>query len=142
MRERLTTLAGALAALIIVYALFFGGRESAPEPPRPVTAEAAGDGLRGLFLWLTAEGIPTHSLRERYTVLPALERPIRQPLARQGRGQISAGEAHRLGHELRRRGVGEAIAGERHRSPRLDRLPHHRRLVDAEIRVEVRRLDG
>lgn len=69
MRERLTTLIGALAALCIVYVLFFGGRETGPPPAKPVTEEPAADGLRALYLWLTTDGIPTVSLRQRYPAL-------------------------------------------------------------------------
>src|SRR4051812_20268942 len=44
--------------------------------------------------WPTPAQCPSH-------LRPALERPIAQPLAPQRRRQIGAGEAQRLGHQLR-----------------------------------------
>ncbi len=68
MRERLITLFGALLALAVVYGLFFGDREK-PPPTKPVTAETGPNGLYAVFEWLNSEGVPTLSLRDRYSQL-------------------------------------------------------------------------
>ena len=74
MRDRMTTLAGAILALLVVYALFFGS--PAPERPvtRPTTAERGGNGYYALYHWLAGEQVPTMSLRDRFTTLGATGR--------------------------------------------------------------------
>jgi hypothetical protein len=70
MRERLTTLAFALGALLVFATLFLrGGVPGRRELPGPTTLEAKGNGLLGLTTWLKEEGVPTVSLRERFGVL-------------------------------------------------------------------------
>ena len=66
MRERLTTLIGALAAVYLVFVLLIP-REvpSAPES-MPTTADRGSRGLRGLQDWIESSGIRARSLRERY----------------------------------------------------------------------------
>ena len=70
MRERLTTLIGALAAVYLVFVLLVP-REvpSAPES-MPTTADRGSRGLRGLQDWIESSGIRAKSLRERYDRLP------------------------------------------------------------------------
>lgn len=69
MRDRLTTLAGALLALGIVYALFFSGGEREAAPTRPVTTERGPNGYFALHRWLTDAGLQVVSLRERFDLL-------------------------------------------------------------------------
>lgn len=70
MRERLVTLALALAALLVFLALFVhaagppGAGESAP-----TSLDRSNDGLRGAFTWLTEEGVRTRALRQRFTAV-------------------------------------------------------------------------
>ena len=71
MRERLTTLACALGALFLFATLFFRGdtlvaRRASP----PTSVERAANGLAAARNWLTAEGVRTVSLRERFDSLP------------------------------------------------------------------------
>ncbi len=70
MRERLTTFACALGALVVFATLFLHGQ--ALEQPRaaaPTTLERGDNGLRAALLWLQGEGIRTLSLRERFYAL-------------------------------------------------------------------------
>jgi hypothetical protein len=69
MRERLTTLACALGALLVFATLFVRGGGLEQRGTRPTTAERAGNGLRGAFLWLQGEGVRTRALRERFDAL-------------------------------------------------------------------------
>lgn len=74
MKERLITLALAIAAFAAFYALM-APKPSGPEaerPTRPTTIEAGPNGYLGLMRWLTAERVPMLSLRERYTKLQQL----------------------------------------------------------------------
>ena len=73
MRERLTTLALALAALLVFLTLFV----HAEGPPGrgmsvPTSADREQNGLLGAFTWLSEEGVHTRPVRERFTVLPRL----------------------------------------------------------------------
>jgi len=69
-RERLTTLACALGALVIFASLFLHGAALAPERAAlPTTAERGDSGLLGAMTWLAGEGIRTVSLRERFDTL-------------------------------------------------------------------------
>lgn len=69
MRERLTTLAGALLALAVVYGLFFAGETEPPPVTRPTTVEKGDNGYFALHEWLAAGNVKTYSLRERFTSL-------------------------------------------------------------------------
>jgi hypothetical protein len=73
LKERLITLALALAALLAFYALM-GPRPSGPQekPTRPISIEQGPNGYLGLMRWLSAEGVPVVSLRERYGELAEL----------------------------------------------------------------------
>jgi hypothetical protein len=67
MRERLTTLACALGALLLFGTLFLRSdtlaeRRASP----PTTLERGANGLLGVASWLKAEGVRTLSLRERF----------------------------------------------------------------------------
>lgn len=78
MRDRLTTLAGALLALAIVYLLFFAGDEPEVEITRPVTTEQGPNGYLALHRWLTESGLAVVSLRERFDQLAARSGPAAQ----------------------------------------------------------------
>ncbi|MBS0578501.1 MAG: DUF4350 domain-containing protein [Proteobacteria bacterium] len=70
MRERLTTLACALGALLVFGTLFLRtGVPGERDVPAPTTIEAKGNGLLGLVTWLREEGIRPVSLRERFGAL-------------------------------------------------------------------------
>jgi hypothetical protein len=68
MRDRLVTLAGALLALAIIFALFF---QRAGEPPitKPLSIEAGRNGYLALWNWLERERVKVVSLRNRYAAL-------------------------------------------------------------------------
>jgi len=69
-RERLITLACALGSLLVFAALFVRGEGAgARRVALPTTVERHGNGLLGAMIWLTAEGIRTVSLRERFDTL-------------------------------------------------------------------------
>src|SRR5690349_3150516 len=73
MKERLTTLALAIAALACFYALFLPHPNSPTEKvTRPISIEAGPNGYLALAQWLRAEGLEPLSLRERYGRLDAL----------------------------------------------------------------------
>jgi hypothetical protein len=68
-KERLTTLACAVGALLLFGAMFLRGEARlapAGEPPRPTSAERRADGHYAAFEWLRSERIPAHSWRDRY----------------------------------------------------------------------------
>ena len=70
MRERLTTLACALAALLLIGTLLLRGdtlavRRASP----PTTLERSDNGLLGATTWLQSEGVRTLALRERFGAL-------------------------------------------------------------------------
>ena len=70
MRERLTTLACALGALLLIGTLLLRGdtlavRRAAP----PTTLERSDNGLLGATTWLQSEGVRTLALRERFGAL-------------------------------------------------------------------------
>jgi hypothetical protein len=73
LKERLITLALALAAFAAFYALM-GPKPEPPQerPTRPLSIEQGPNGYLGLMRWLTAEGVPVLSLRERYGKLEQL----------------------------------------------------------------------
>lgn len=77
MKERLLTLALALGALAAFYALMAPKVQPPGErPTRPISIEEGPNGYLALTRWLTAEGVPVLSLRERYgklRELPGLE---------------------------------------------------------------------
>ena len=67
MRERLTTLACALGALLLFATLFLHGEGlDSRRGTRPTTIERGGNGLLAAMSWLNSEGIRTLSLRERF----------------------------------------------------------------------------
>ncbi len=71
MRERLITLACALAALLLFGTLFLQHDAlSARRSSLPTTVEHADNGLLGAMSWLRGEGVRTLSLRERCGALP------------------------------------------------------------------------
>ncbi|ESS70675.1 hypothetical protein MGMO_120c00620 [Methyloglobulus morosus KoM1] len=70
MKDRLVTLATALAALAVVIFLFSPhnkGNEN--KISLPTTEDGGSDGLKGLFTWLQREKLPVISYRKRYTDL-------------------------------------------------------------------------
>ena len=70
MRERLTTLACALGALLLLGTLILRGDTlAARRDSLPTTAESADNGLLGLMRWLQGEGVRTLALRERFGAL-------------------------------------------------------------------------
>jgi len=70
MRERLTTLACALGALLLVGTLLLSGDPlAARHASLPTTIERADNGLLGATSWLRGEGVRTLSLRERFGAL-------------------------------------------------------------------------
>ncbi|HJX21848.1 MAG TPA: DUF4350 domain-containing protein, partial [Steroidobacteraceae bacterium] len=70
MRERLITLGCALGSLLLFTALFVRGEGAGSHRAAlPTTVERHGNGLLGAKSWLTAEGIRTVSLRERFETL-------------------------------------------------------------------------
>jgi hypothetical protein len=79
LKERLITLALAIAAFAAFYALM-GPKPSGPQErtTRPTSIEQGPNGYLGLMRWLTAERVPVLSLRERYgklQQLPGLDAP-------------------------------------------------------------------
>ncbi|HTU68070.1 MAG TPA: DUF4350 domain-containing protein [Steroidobacteraceae bacterium] len=78
MRERLVTLALAVAALIAFYVLWLSPApafDPDAEAARPTTAERRGNGYAALYEWLARAAVPVRSFRERYTALPDLDLP-------------------------------------------------------------------
>jgi hypothetical protein len=77
-KERLTTLGLALAALVLVYILFLP-KPLSPDaaPARPLSTEMRPDGYQVIWRWLQAEHVPEVALRERYDRL-ALNYPQRE----------------------------------------------------------------
>lgn len=70
MRERLTTLGLALAALLLFLTLFVrGDGYDARTGSLPTSIERGDDGLLGAVTWLQEEGVRTLSLRERFGAL-------------------------------------------------------------------------
>jgi hypothetical protein len=70
MRERLTTLACALGALLLVSSLLLRGDAlAARRESLPTTIERADNGLLGAMSWLRGEGVRTLALRERFGAL-------------------------------------------------------------------------
>ena len=74
MRERLTTLACALGALLLIGTLLLRGDTlAARRASPPTTSEHSENGLLGARTWLQGEGVRTLALRERFGAL------LRQP---------------------------------------------------------------
>jgi hypothetical protein len=70
MNDRLVTLLGAAAALLIVIALLFPhGEMTLANVSKPTTIDRGEQGLQGLKDWLDANRMRTLSLRRRYTAL-------------------------------------------------------------------------
>jgi HAMP domain-containing protein len=70
-KERLLTLAFALAALLCFYLLFFPKPRTAVEQILPLSTEAGAAGYLAAWRWLEADEIPVASLRSRYQQLDA-----------------------------------------------------------------------
>lgn len=68
MNDRVVTAAGALAALLLVFGLFY---EPETEPPvsKPTSIEAEPNGYLGLARWLASQQVPVVSFQERLTNL-------------------------------------------------------------------------
>lgn len=73
MKDRLLTLALAIGAFALFYALMMP-KPSAPQEKvtRPITTEKGPNGYLGMMRWLTAEGVEPLSLRQRYGDLAQL----------------------------------------------------------------------
>ena len=70
MKDRLTTLLGALLALLAVAVLLFpSANPEGSAASRPTTMDRGRYGLAGLQRWLSDAGVPVQSLRHRYTSL-------------------------------------------------------------------------
>ncbi len=70
MNDRLTTLALALAAFVVVVFLFSpNDPEDEKEISLPTTEDPGADGLKGLFTWLQREKMPVVSYRKRFSNL-------------------------------------------------------------------------
>jgi len=69
MRERLTTLACALGALLLIGTLLLRGDTLAPRASPPTSLERSDNGLLGARTWLQGEGMRTLALRERFGTL-------------------------------------------------------------------------
>ena len=70
MRERVTTLACALGALLLLGTLLLQGDTlAARRASLPTSIEHADNGLLGLMSWLHSEGVRTFALRERFGAL-------------------------------------------------------------------------
>lgn len=75
MKDRLVTLVGALASLALVVVLLSPREPPPPRVSRPTSEDRGELGLAGLAQWLALNGVPTKSLRRRYSDLdldPAL----------------------------------------------------------------------
>jgi len=77
MSDRVITAIGALAALALVYGLFFQGR-AVPPVTRPLSIEAGDSGYLGLSRWLENEGVRVVSMRERFDTLARRNPPLPQ----------------------------------------------------------------
>lgn len=79
MKERLVTLALALGALLLFYALFVSRSASnADDIPQPLSTEGGDAGYQGMWRWLQSQDIRVVSFRDRYGAL------ARQPLPAAG----------------------------------------------------------
>lgn len=72
MKDRLLTLALAIAAFAAFYALLLPQQRAVDKPTRPVSTEAGPNGYLALRRWLDSQHIPAISLRERYGKLEEL----------------------------------------------------------------------
>lgn len=72
MNDRLVTAVGAIAALAIIYALFFGASTEVPVT-RPLSNEAGRNGYLALSSWLESGDVPVVSWRERFDGLLAAD---------------------------------------------------------------------
>lgn len=71
MKERLTTLAGSIGALLLFVMLLSPvGRDAADGHSRPHTSDDGASGYWALHRWAESSGVPTFVLRRRYTSLP------------------------------------------------------------------------
>jgi hypothetical protein len=72
MRERLTVLVLAAAALGLFYVLFFPKPQQELDTGRPLSTESRPEGYQAAWRWLAEQHIPVASLRYRYDRLPGL----------------------------------------------------------------------
>ena len=70
MNDRVITLAGALAAILIMFGLLFSTRDEVVPVGHPTTADRQARGLALVHAWLSARGEKVFSLRTRYEDLP------------------------------------------------------------------------
>ncbi len=70
--DRLTTLGGALLALLLMVALVYQPQQQ-QQAPRPLSNGAAGDGYLGAWRWLQQSRVPVISLRKRFAALQTRE---------------------------------------------------------------------
>lgn len=69
MRERWTTLVGGAVSLLLIVLLLVPGGGDTKKLSRPTSIDEGVHGFAGLERWLSANGVPTYSLRRRYTHL-------------------------------------------------------------------------
>ena len=85
MKDRLITAAGAVAALLLLYVMFF---QSAEAPvTRPISTETGRNGYAAVSAWLERGGVPVGSLRQRFDALIARD-PSTVPLDYPRRGNV------------------------------------------------------
>lgn len=75
MKEKLSVLLGVLLAAYVLYGMFAPPAFDA-SPRRPLSTESGPSGYQGLWRWLSAERIGTHSFRDRYTALTDPKSPL------------------------------------------------------------------
>lgn len=72
MKDRMLTLALAVAAFALFYALFFASHGPQTEPvSRPVSTEQGPNGYLVMQRWLASQHVPLQSFRQRYDKLPS-----------------------------------------------------------------------
>jgi hypothetical protein len=96
MNDRLVTAAGALLALLIVYAMFFQKEQPAPYT-RPLSTETGRNGYSALRSWLEAGGVTVVGLTQRFDRLLDADEPLSGPGdAPRGPGDALRGAAETL----------------------------------------------
>jgi hypothetical protein len=71
-KDRLLTLALAIAAFAAFYAFVIPKQRAVDKPTRPLSTEAGPNGYLALRRWLDSQGVPTVQLRQRYDKLEQL----------------------------------------------------------------------
>jgi hypothetical protein len=87
MKDRLITAAGALLALMILYAMFF--RSDERPVTRPVSTETGRNGYAAVSRWLESAGVRVVSLRDRYDTLISLDPSEMLDIPRRGNLMIT-----------------------------------------------------